>query len=71
MALFLLASAIAAAISQAVVPALKDPHLIWPFVGTAVAGFVLAAVFYLMYRYVDQEEFLREGSENHRVSERE
>ncbi|RJE18444.1 peptide transporter [Aspergillus sclerotialis] len=63
-ALFLFSSAIAAAISQAVIPALKDPHLIWPFVGTAVAGFVIAAVFYWMYRHVDQEEFLRDDAES-------
>lgn len=50
MALLLLSFAIAAAISQAVTPALRDPYLIWPFAGCAIAGFVLAGMFFIQFR---------------------
>ncbi|KAF7591056.1 hypothetical protein BBP40_002016 [Aspergillus hancockii] len=61
-ALFLFMNAVSSAISQAVVPALADPHLIWPFVGTAVPGVLLAGVFYWMYRDLDKDAFLRVDS---------
>ncbi|OJJ45859.1 hypothetical protein ASPZODRAFT_152832 [Penicilliopsis zonata CBS 506.65] len=57
-ALFLAATAVSAAIGQAVLPALQDPYLIWPYVGTAVPGFLAAFVFYFMYRHIDDESFL-------------
>ncbi|KII83949.1 hypothetical protein PLICRDRAFT_432976 [Plicaturopsis crispa FD-325 SS-3] len=60
MALCLFTTAISSAIAEACTPALADPHLIWPFVGTAVAGFVFAAIFYWMYRDLDHDEFIRE-----------
>ncbi|KNG89938.1 oligopeptide transporter [Aspergillus nomiae NRRL 13137] len=62
-ALFLFTSAVSSAISQAVVPALADPHLIWPFVGTAVPGVIFAVVFYWIYRGLDKETFLRDDSD--------
>ena len=64
MALFLFTTAISSAIAEACTPALADPHLIWPFVGTAVAGFVLAAFFWLMYRDLDHDPFLNRPQED-------
>ncbi|KII83937.1 hypothetical protein PLICRDRAFT_432549 [Plicaturopsis crispa FD-325 SS-3] len=58
-ALFLFTTAISSAIAEACTPSLKDPYLIWPFVAPAVAGFVLAVVFYWMYRDLDNDEFIR------------
>ncbi|CAI5756104.1 unnamed protein product [Candida verbasci] len=42
-ALFLLNSAIAAAISEAITPALKDPYLVWVFAAIGIATVVCAA----------------------------
>jgi hypothetical protein len=35
-----------------------DPYLIWPFVGTAVAGIVSAVLFWFLYRKLDHDEFM-------------
>ncbi len=50
MALFLFMQSISAAISEACTSALIDPHLIWPFVATAIAGFISAFIFLWLYR---------------------
>ena len=55
MALLLFTSAISAAISQAVTPALKDPYLIWPFAACAIAGFVSAGLFWFQFRNLDKQ----------------
>ncbi|KAI9833920.1 MAG: hypothetical protein M1819_003429 [Sarea resinae] len=60
MALFLFTTAISAAISEACVDVLVDPHLIWPFVATAVAGLLSAVIFYCWFRKIDDEEFMTE-----------
>jgi len=59
--MYLFSSAISAAIQEACVPSLNDPHLIWPFAGTAIAGVVLAIWFYYLYRHLDNDEYTREG----------
>ncbi len=59
MALFLFTQALSSAIAEAVTPVLVDPKLIWPFVGTAVAGTVFAIVFYICYRHLDDEDDYR------------
>lgn len=65
MALFLFISAISAAISQAIDPALTDPYLIWPFVACAVAGFVTTILFVFqfrnLHRVMEKERLEREG----------
>ncbi|CUM67342.1 uncharacterized protein PRCAT00005035001 [Priceomyces carsonii] len=53
MAMLLFTSAISAAISQAVTPALKDPYLIWPFAACAIAGFLSAILFILQFRNLE------------------
>ena len=60
-ALFWFTNAISAAIQEACISSLKDPNLIWPWVGTAVSGAVFAAVFYWRYKGMDGEEYVREG----------
>lgn len=56
MALFLFTNAISSAISEACTPALNDPFLIWPYAATAIAGFLLAAWFYWLYRDLDNDQ---------------
>jgi len=59
--MYLFAYALSAAIAEACTPALNDPHLIWPFAGTAIAGTVLLVWFYFLYRHLDNDEYVREG----------
>ncbi|ANB13286.1 Ptr2p [Sugiyamaella lignohabitans] len=68
MSLCLFTTALSSAVAEAVTPALIDPHLIWPFVGTAVAGFVLAALFYYLYRELDHDEFYNIEGEQEAVA---
>ena len=51
------------------VTALKDPHLVWPFVGTSVAGFVVAGIFWWVWRRVDGDAFMTCGDEGRGVIE--
>jgi POT family proton-dependent oligopeptide transporter len=64
MAIFLFMSAILAAISQALVLTLVDPHLIWPFALMAIVGFVAAGLFWFQFRNLhvemEQERLARE-----------
>lgn len=50
MALCLFASALSAALSEAITPALYDPHIIWAFVAMAVVGIVLTITFFFHFR---------------------
>jgi len=61
MSIYLFSTALSAAISEAATPGLADPHLIWAFAGTAIAGVPLAAWFYFLYRHLDDEEYVAEG----------
>lgn len=74
MALFLFSTAFAAAISQAILPALIDPHLIWPFAGVAIATFVAAGLFLWQFRYLhvemEEERLLREALERQEARNR-
>ncbi|KAG5357488.1 Peptide transporter PTR2 [Yarrowia sp. C11] len=49
LALLLFMSAISTAIQTGITPALKDPYLIWPFVGICCAGVVFAIAFIIIY----------------------
>ncbi|CDR45360.1 CYFA0S18e00100g1_1 [Cyberlindnera fabianii] len=64
MALFLFTQSISAAISQACVSALIDPHLIWPFVACCIAGVLTAVWFLIKYRklhkVMEAERIVRE-----------
>lgn len=57
LSLFLFTTAISAAISQAVTPALKDPYLIWPFAACAIAGYVAAIVFFFHFKDYDKIKY--------------
>lgn len=57
MALNLFTTAIASAISLATADAIRDPFLVWAFAGPTIAGFVLACLFWYLYRDLDKEEY--------------
>lgn len=63
-ALFLLATGIAAAIADAISPALKDPHLVWYFGALAIVGGASAVVFIIhfwnLHETMEHEFKLRE-----------
>jgi len=59
--MYLFTNALSAAIAEACTPSLNDPHLIWPFAATAIAGTVLAVWFYWLYRHLDDDEYIKEG----------
>lgn len=65
MAIFLFMSAIYSAISLAVSGALLDPHLIWPFAGIGIAGFLASGAILFKYRnlhlVMEDERKLRDG----------
>ncbi|KAK6458867.1 proton-dependent oligopeptide transporter, POT family [Scheffersomyces xylosifermentans] len=67
MALFLFTSAISAALSQAITPALTDPYLIWPFAGIAIGTVVAAVLFVIQFRNLhkemEEERLVREALE--------
>lgn len=52
-AIALFPTAIAAAISLACAPAIKDPYLIWPYVALAVASFLTAFAFPTYFRHLN------------------
>lgn len=35
----------------------KDPNLVWVFAGPSIVGFVVAFVFWFLFKHLDQEEF--------------
>lgn len=49
LALLFFMAAISTAVQTGIEPALKDPYLIWPFVGICIAGVVFALVFICVY----------------------
>ena len=53
-ALFLLMSAFSAALSLAITPALKDPHLHWVFLAIGLAGFACAIVMLVQFWNLDK-----------------
>lgn len=69
MALFLFTTAISSAVAETCTAALVDPHLIWPFVGTAIAGVVSAVIFWFMYRDMDRDEFMSKTNQEDYVAE--
>lgn len=67
MAICLFMSALSAALSQAVTPALTDPHITWAFVAMAVVGIVFSILFFIHFRNLhvemEQERIEREEAD--------
>jgi dipeptide/tripeptide permease len=57
-ALNLFNTAIAYAIGLACSSVITDPHLTWDFGGPAIAGGVMAVIFYFTFRHIDKEEYV-------------
>ncbi|KAI0527872.1 major facilitator superfamily transporter peptide [Xylaria bambusicola] len=51
-------TAIAYAIGLAASSVITDPHLIWDFGGSAIAGGILTVIFYFTFRHIDKEEYV-------------
>ena len=68
MALCLFSSALSAALSEAITPALYAPHIIWAFVAMACVGFALAVLFFFHFRnlhiVMEREREWREAMEH-------
>lgn len=61
MSLFLLTSAVGAAIGIALSPTATDPKLLWMYTGLAVATFVAGCLFWILFRRLnDSEESMNE-----------
>lgn len=58
LSLFLFMSAISAAVNEALLSALNDPHLVWCFGAMAIVGFVFAFLFLFQFRnlHIEMEE---------------
>ena len=62
MAVFLFMNALSSALALIVSPAVKDPHLIWAWVGPAIAMFVLSITFHWQYRWMNSDEFMTKNA---------
>jgi len=58
MAILLFMNALSSAIALIVTPFIKDPTLIWAWVGPAVAMLVVSIIFYIQYRKMNNDEFM-------------
>ncbi|KAG8733159.1 hypothetical protein FRC10_000378 [Ceratobasidium sp. 414] len=56
MAAFLFTTAIANAISEALVPVSTDPYLVWNYGGCGIVAFVAGIAFWLCFHHLDHEE---------------
>ncbi|GME74864.1 unnamed protein product [Ambrosiozyma monospora] len=69
MALFLVMTALSAAIVEIITPSLGDPNLIWPFVALAVIGFIFAIAFLIQYWNLEKIMTLEDVERERNVQE--
>ncbi|GME70354.1 unnamed protein product [Ambrosiozyma monospora] len=69
MALFLVMTALSAAIIEIITPSLEDPNLIWPFVALAVIGFIFAVAFLIQYWNLEKIMTLEDVERERNVQE--
>ncbi|KAF4458949.1 Peptide transporter PTR2 [Fusarium albosuccineum] len=63
--------ALSAALAQILIPAIKDPHLIWAWAAPAIALFVQTVIFWFRHHHINEEEFMTyEDEENASESEK-
>ncbi|KAH8161923.1 hypothetical protein CIB48_g6341 [Xylaria polymorpha] len=60
-------TAIAYIIGLAASSVITDPHLVWDFGGTAIAGGILTVIFYFTFRHIDQEEYSLSQNQDHHL----
>jgi cytochrome c biogenesis protein ResB len=60
MAVFLFMNALSSALALIITPAIKDPGLVWVWVGPAIVMFAVSVVFYWRYRWMNSDEFMLE-----------
>ncbi|RDW75154.1 MFS general substrate transporter-37 [Coleophoma cylindrospora] len=57
-------SAVQSAVNLATTPAIRDPFIVWAFAGPSIVGFVLAIVFWFMFKHLDNEEYVLNDEED-------
>lgn len=57
-------SAIQYAINLATTPAIRDPYIVWAFAGPSIVGFVMAIIFWFMFKHLDNEEYVLNDDED-------
>jgi dipeptide/tripeptide permease len=62
MAVFLFMNALSSALALIVSPAIKDPNLVWAWVGPAVGMLVLSIAFHRQYRWMNSDEFMTKNA---------
>ncbi|KAK5991705.1 MFS-type transporter ucsM [Cladobotryum mycophilum] len=60
MSLFLFNTALSSALGEILIPAIRDPHLIWAWAGPAIALFVQTAIFWVRHHKLDDEIYMLE-----------
>jgi len=58
-------SAIQYAINLATAPAISDPHIVWAFAGPSIVGFVMAWIFWFIFKDLDKEEYITSDNEEY------
>lgn len=58
MSIFLVMNALSSLVALIVTPALKDPTLVWAWLGPAIAMFVISIIFFVLYRKMNSDEFM-------------
>ncbi|QDS70272.1 hypothetical protein FKW77_007727 [Venturia effusa] len=58
MSIFLFQNALSSAVAQVVIPAIKDPQLIWVWASPAICLFVVSVLFFIRYRKLNHDEFM-------------
>ncbi|KAH8681702.1 POT family-domain-containing protein [Xylariales sp. PMI_506] len=69
MAICLFMSSLQAALGEILVPAIIDPHLVWVWIGPAIALFAQTAIFWVRHRHVDEDAFMVYESDEEPVIE--
>ncbi|KAL1876173.1 hypothetical protein VTK73DRAFT_9611 [Phialemonium thermophilum] len=58
MSFFLFTTALSSALSEILVPAIKDPHLVWVWIGPAIALYVQTAIFWWRHRGINEDAYM-------------
>ena len=55
-ALYLLTTAFGSALSEAFLPVVVDPKIIWMYTGIAVSAFITGCLFWFLFHHYDDDE---------------
>lgn len=69
-ALNLFSTGIAYALGLAFAGIVKDPYITWVFGAPTIIGFVASAIFWWLFRHIDQEEFVLSTNDDYHLQHR-